>query len=147
MRVSHKVSAVLLAAAIFPTSAFATDPETVAVPTEMDYSRAAETVDPIISNLKANKFQDAVELAFESNPLVGNMKSQISVLVGQITTVAEIYGPIQQCELAERSHLGSLMIRLTYVCQHENYLTRWHFKIARITKGNTIMSMDFADAS
>lgn len=147
MRFSHIVPAAFLAAAICPTSALAADPETVAVPTEMDYSEAGQAVDPIISSLKASKFQDAVNLAFEANPLFSNMGSQIPVLVGQITTTVGIYGPIRQCELAERSHLGSYLIRLTYVCQHENYLTRWHFKIARITKGNTIMSMDFADAS
>lgn len=147
LRINYMYAAFCLSAAVCTTSAYAADPEIVAAPTEMEYSVAAQTIDPVISNLKTSKFQEAVDLAFAANPLVNNMKSQISVLVGQITTVSEIYGPIRQCELAERSHLGSLMIRLTYVCQHESYLTRWHFKIARIAQGNTIMSMDFADAN
>lgn len=147
MRISYIMSATIMAAAIYPPSAFAAEPEIVAVPTELDYSEAAQTVDPVISNLKASKFQDAVDLAFKGNPFVNDMKSQISVLVGQIITATEIYGPIRQCELAERSHFGSYLIRLTYVCQHDNYLTRWNFKVARIVKGNAIMSMDFSDAN
>lgn len=147
MRISNIMACTFLTAAVFPTSAFAADPEIVAAPTEMDYSVAAQTVDPVIASLKASKFQDAVNLAFEANPFVNDMKSQISVLVGQIITVADIYGPIRQCELAERSHLGSYLVRLTYVCQHDNYLTRWNFKVAKIAKGNSIMSMDFADAT
>ena len=146
MRRNFWIHTTWLIAIMCAGSAHAADPEVVVSPNEIDYSIALETVEPVISNLKSNKVLNAIELAFKANPFAGNMKSQISVLVGQINTIMEIYGPIKQCELAERSHLGSYLIRLKYVCQHDNYLTEWNFRVAKTAKSVSIMSVDFEDA-
>lgn len=114
-------------------------------PTEADYATAANTVQPVLDSLKAGQARQVIDRTFSENPMLDQVRGQLPVLVGQITTIMEIYGPIEQCELAKRDHVGSMFVKLTYVCQHERFLTVWNFRVAETGNGRIISQVDFKD--
>ena len=125
--------------------ALANEPETMSSPTDADYATAANVVQPLLNSFKAEQIDQAIDRAFSENPMIDQVKGQLPVLIGQITTIMDIYGPIETCELANRNHVGSMFVRLTYVCQHERFLTLWNFRVAETGNGWVISQVDFKD--
>ncbi len=135
-------SALLLAS---PAYANNTTAERVAIPTDDDFAAAEKLVEPIIENLAAGYAENAVDLAFGNSPLMDAKSSQTKLLVQQVEGAIELYGQINQCALAERDSFSSLSIDLTYICQHENFLIMWDFRLHKLPRGWSIANMKFTD--
>ena len=128
-------------------TASASEPEVVSVPSAGDYIAAEAVARPVLDSLVAGDTKGAMDKAFSGSPLLNQMGSQIQVLIGQADTILGIYGPIAQCELAQRDHFGSLLVRLAYVCQHESFLTRWDIRVQNTAgSGWVISQVNFEDA-
>ena len=135
-----------LIALLANSPALANEVETVSSPTEADYAVADSLAQSILGGMKLGNVDNAFDEAFNRNPLVDQIRGQLPVLVGQVGTTLNIYGPISRCELASRSHLGSMLIRLTYACQHERFMTRWDFRVVETANGWIVGSVKFEDA-
>lgn len=116
-------------------------------PSEADYAEAAKLIDPINASLVAGDGPKAFELAFKESPLFENIKPQIPNLNAQFNVMQQMYGPIVGCEKAERSFSGSLLIRYTYLCQHERFVSEWKYTLMKSTDGWLIGLLSFKDAS
>lgn len=138
--------AIPVVASLAYAPAQANEVETVASPTEADYAVADSLSRSILRGMKLGNVDNAFDEAFSKNPLVDQIRGQLPVLVGQVSTTLNVYGPISRCELASRSHLGSMLIRLTYACQHERFMTRWDFRVVETANGWIVGSVKFEDA-
>lgn len=134
------------AAILFCHPVSAKEVEITSAPSDEDYQAAEETVNPTIAELVAGATSSVFETAFGESPLYEQIRGQLPALNAQLNDAFELYGPIAKCELAQRDHLGSLLVRLTYVCQHERFLTRWNFTVVNTTEGWVISQVNFEDA-
>lgn len=132
---------------VLPYGASAGEVTDLASPSGSDYAAAEQVAKPVIDQLVARKPNTAIDLAFNDNPMFENIKPQIPALKGQLAIVIQAYGNVIKCELAQRSHKGSLLINLKYLCQHEHYVTQWDFMVLHAQKGWILGKINFEDAS
>lgn len=125
--------------------ASASDLEDVITPSAADYAAATKVIDPIIARLIEGNARTAINSAFKDHPLGDRIAPQLPNLVGQLTTMYEVYGPISSCEQAQRSSVGSMAIRLVYNCQHETYVTRWDYQLVKAKGGYILSTINFSD--
>lgn len=127
------------------TFATASELEDLVKPSESDFSSATEVIKPIIARLIEGDAKVAIDGAFADNPLFDRIKPQLPNLAGQLNTMFEIYGPIAQCEQAQRSSIGTLSIKFVYICQHEKFVSQWEFLVVKSQHGWILSKLNFSD--
>jgi len=70
-----------------------------------------------------------------TNALTRQKRTDIDFVGLQAETVITTYGPINECQLVEKSSRGSWTQARLYICQHTNYLTRWVFNVIKTPQG------------
>lgn len=114
------------------------DLENVVTPSAADYAAASQLIDPIIARLIDGDARTAISYAYQDHPLDDRVAHQLPTLVEYLTIIYELYGSISACEQAQRASVGSMAIRLVYMCQHETYVSRWDFQLVK-AKGGYIL--------
>ena len=114
-------------------------------PDEASFAIAQKAIAPVIDKLIAGDSRGAFETAFARSPMFERIKSQLPQLSAQLAVAYESYGPIDHCEAVQRGSLGSMHIRYVYLCQHDNFLTRWEFRVSETKQGWTISNVSFSD--
>lgn len=99
----------------------------------------------MIALIEGGEIERGVRSVFETSPFAARVKSQIPGLVGQAEALIDSYGNITACERAERSYVGSLVIRYRYLCQHESFASEWNFTVLKSASGWTISKINFSD--
>ncbi len=125
--------------------AAAGDLEDVVTPSAADYAAATKVIEPITARLIEGDARTAINSAFNGHPLANRIGPQLPNLIGQLTTMYEIYGPISACEQAQRSSVGSMEIRLVYNCQHETFISRWNYQLVKAKDGYILATINFSD--
>jgi len=126
--------------------AFASDElDDLVRPDEASFAVAQHAIAPVIDKLIAGDSRGAFETAFARSPMFERIKSQLPQLSAQLAVAYETYGPINHCQAVQRGSLGSMYIRYIYLCQHDNFLTRWDFKVSETKNGWVISNVSFSD--
>lgn len=100
---------------------------------------------PIFSNLKAGDSAATVEEFLGISPMFGGKKQEMQYLISQIESTISIYGKISNCALASTKTRANIAQSRQYLCQHENFVTRWVIIVAKTSKGWGPVSLSFDD--
>ena len=137
----------LIAALVASTApASAAEPEIMARPSAEDYAAAQERAE---SFLELARFGDA-EVTISSiltGPPNRAIDDGIENAIETLEKLLSDHGPIRTCELVERSHFGTMMIRMTYVCQQNTALMEWNIETRRLPSGWNIRNVNFKTAT
>lgn len=135
------ISAILALSASAATAS--EKPQTVLSAT--DNEAVEKLVAPIFSNLKAGNATAAVGEFLGRSPMFAGKKQEMQYLVSQIDGTFSIYGKISDCSLASLETKANLAQSRQYLCQHENFVTRWVVIVAKTSNGWGPVSLRFDD--
>jgi hypothetical protein len=110
-----------------------------------DNEAVDKLVEPIFSNLKAGNSAAVVNEFLGISPLFAGKKQEMQFLISQIESTVAIYGKISNCALASTETRANLAQSRQYLCQHENFVTRWVVIVAKTSKGWGPVSLRFDD--
>lgn len=114
-------------------------------PSAADYAAAQQAVEPVIAKLEAGEPKEAVDLITSKSEIFASKATELNVLVGQVRTMYDIYGPVEKCIATERDHASELRVKFTYICQHREFLIRWNFTVDNVPKGWIVTNFRFSD--
>jgi hypothetical protein len=130
--------------ALSSTAAFSTDKPEINLSAQ-DTKSIDTLVAPIFTNLKAGDYEGSVKQFLGLSPMFTGKKQEMQFLVNQIQGAADIYGPITECPLDSVETKAGIAQSRQYLCQHENFVTRWIVVVAKTSKGWGPISLSFDD--
>lgn len=102
-------------------------------------------VAPIFSNLKAGNYAATVNEFLGLSSMFDGKKQEMQYLISQIESTSTIYGRVSNCSLATVKTRAGIAQSRMYLCQHENFVTRWIVVVAKTSKGWAPVSLRFDD--
>lgn len=126
--------------------ALADEPEELVDLAESEYIAAEALSQPVIELLESGNTNEAITQAFADSPLANRIEPQLPALRGQLSAIIEAYGDIAQCTMYRRDHEGLYLVRLSYQCQHEKFVSDWQFVVLKTQSGWILSNMIFQDA-
>lgn len=98
-----------------------------------------------IAELKAGHYRKAVFDFFGNSELAAKKSDGLNNLADQIENAVVIYGPIRSCEIVDTAKRGTMIEVHLYLCQHDDFVSRWRFHMMRTQTGWTGMNFSFDD--
>ena len=136
------IGAILLLAS---NPVFAQNKPIAATISQGDNQKIDALVDPIFKKLSSGDTRGAVNGFLGESPLFGGRTTELENLTAQIDTSIRLYGPISNCEFSEFEDRSGLVQQRLYLCQHQNFLTRWHVTVGKATGGWIPVALSFND--
>jgi len=99
----------------------------------------------LFTELAAGKSLSAVNAFLGRSKLMAGKSQELTLLASQIDGTIGIYGTIGNCLLfSESSRAGIVQVR-SYLCQHQQYLTRWTLTFGKTANGWEPLMLNFDD--
>jgi|GEM_PF-2550364 len=102
-------------------------------------------IDPVLAGLTKGKAGTAITTFFESNQSGTIGAAQINNLAAQVDNGLNLYGPVDHCALFKSDAKARMVVKRSYLCQHESYVTRWYFTLVKLPDGWSAASLFFDD--
>lgn len=123
----------------------AANPEIKLKPTAADEELLDGIATSLFQNIKNGKTEIAVNQFFASSSLMKSRTAQLQLLVSQLDGAQQIYGRLDECQEIERTTVGSIVQYRGYVCQHDNFISRWNLAFFKTTTGWIGANLAFKD--
>lgn len=101
--------------------------------------------DELFATLKAGQSLKAVNGFLGRAKLMASKSQEATFLASQIDSTINIYGPIKNCLLYSQNDRAGIVQARLYLCQHQDYLTRWHLSFGKTGNGWEPLSLNFDD--
>ncbi len=99
----------------------------------------------LFSQLKSGHTADAVNGFLGRSKLMNGKAQDLAYLASQVDGTIRIYGAIENCSLySEESRAGLVQVRY-YICQHQDFLTRWQLIFGKSGSGWIPLNLRFDD--
>ena len=139
-----RIAAVLLAAVLCQPAAHAVEVAALP-PSPADDAQIDRLIDPFLAALKSGRTKQAVADYMGTNALLKAKATELDYVAVQADATIAAYGPIANCQLAEKTGKGSWTQTRLYLCQHEKYVTRWIFSVIKLPSGWQAATFRFDD--
>jgi hypothetical protein len=126
-----KFRAALLAAVLWQSPALA-GTSLAPPPTVADDAQIDKLIDPFFASLRGGQTKKAVTDYMTTNLMMRAKVSELDYVVVQTDGVVAAYGRLGDCQLNEKTGIGSWVETRLYICQHEKFLTRWLFTVIKL---------------
>ena len=128
-----------------PLAAHDQTKELLSEPSAGDYAAAQEAIAPVIDHLEKGDPKAAVDLISSSSKIFASKTNELNVLVSKVSTMYDIYGPVEKCVAIERDHASELRVKFAYLCQHREFLVRWDFTLDHVPGRWIVSNFRFSD--
>ena len=92
-------------------------------------------ISPVIASLKGNATGAAVATYLKTNKLGAFDEATVKTLATEVDEGLAKYGPASRCDIVKEEERDQLVVKRTYLCQHQKALTRWIFIAAKLPDG------------
>jgi hypothetical protein len=113
--------------------------------TTADTNEVDTLIDPVLHGLREATAGEAIKAYLATGKTGVFGEPQVNMVVSQVANALAAYGPVHQCALVDEETKAALMLRRTYLCQHEKFLTRWIFVVVKLPDGWKAGSIFFDD--
>lgn len=134
-----------LACLATPLAAHDQTKEVLSEPSSAEYAAAQEAIAPVIVLLEKDDPKAAVDLIASKSAIFASKSTELNILVGQLRTMYDLYGPVEKCVAIERDHSSELRVKLAYLCQHREFLIRWDFSVDHVPGRWIVSNFRFSD--
>lgn len=132
--------------AVVATSQLAVaNPAVILKPTAADEKQIDGIATSLFQNIKNGKTEMAINQFFASSSLMKSKTAQLQLLVSQLDGAQQIYGKVGECQEIDRTTEGSIVQYRVYVCQHDNFVSRWNLAFFKTTTGWIGANLAFKD--
>ena len=133
---------------LFSSTAVSAHDDSVVVlsePSDRDVATAKAKTDAVVELLVSGQVDRAIEAATSDSQLLKQKVAEVGLLADQTKAAFRAYGTIEQCEFWQRLNKSRFLLELTYICQHQSFILKWDFVVARLPKGWVITNLQFTD--